>query len=209
MVIILTTVGLAGYALLTRNVTIGTAEYGNVRFYEGTISVIILVTALLIPRIRSRLAAVAALGMIGYCLALIYLLYGAPDLAMIQFAIETLVVILFVLLVYRLPKFTRLTSLPARRLDFFIALLGGALMTALTLIVTSRPLVPHISDYFIDNSLPLAYGRNIVNVILVDFRALDTLGEITVLALAAIGVFAMIRLTISRLEISFDVDKEK
>lgn len=209
MVIILTTVGLAGYALLTRNVTMGSANRGEVRFYEAIISTVILATALLIPRIRSRLATVAALGLIGYGLALIYLLYGAPDLAMIQFAIETLTVILFVLLVYRLPKFTGLTSLPARRWDLLVALSGGVLMLLMTLIVTSRPLVPHISDYFIDNSLPLAYGRNIVNVILVDFRALDTLGEITVLALAAIGVFALIRLTVSRINISFDVDREE
>jgi multicomponent Na+:H+ antiporter subunit A len=66
-------------------------------------------------------------------------------------------------------------------------------MTLLMLYVLSQPLVPHVSDFFLANSLPAAHGRNVVNVILVDFRALDTLGEITVLAVAAIGVFGLLK----------------
>jgi multicomponent Na+:H+ antiporter subunit A len=66
-------------------------------------------------------------------------------------------------------------------------------MTLLMLYVLSQPLVPHVSDFFLANSLPAAHGRNVVNVILVDFRALDTLGEITVLAVAALGVFGLMQ----------------
>ncbi|MEW6649406.1 MAG: putative monovalent cation/H+ antiporter subunit A [Chloroflexota bacterium] len=202
MTIILTTVGLAGLAFFSN--THGFVlrnEWGVVNFYEVVLAGLIALAALIVPRTRSRLAAIAIIGIIGYGLALIYLLYGAPDLAMIQFAIETLTVILFVLVVYRLPKFTRLTSPPARLIDFGVALSGGVLMTLLTLLVTARPTAPYISEFFRQNALMLANGRNVVNVILVDFRGLDTFGEITVLALAGIGVYALIRLSIGRREI--------
>ncbi len=202
MTIILTTVALAGLAYLRSvNGLILRNDWGAINFYEVVLGVLIILAAVTITRTRSRLATIAVMGIVGYGLALIYLLYGAPDLAMIQFAIETLTVILFVLVVYRLPKFTRLTSPPARVADFLVAMTGGILMTILTLIVTARPVVPHISEYFLQNALRLANGRNVVNVILVDFRGFDTLGEITVLALAGIGVYALIRLTIGRREI--------
>ena len=84
--------------------------------------------------------------------------------------------------------------IPSRFRDAIVAILAGAMMTLLVLAVTSTPLVSRLSPYFSENSYLLAKGRNIVNVILVDFRGIDTLGEITVLAVAAIGVFALMRL---------------
>lgn len=192
-VIILTTVGLAGYTLVVKPTTI-VFESLELRFYELILAMVIVFATLTASRSRSRLAAVASVGMVGYGLALLYLLYGAPDLSMIQFAIETLTVILLVLVIYRLPKFTQLTSLSVRRFDILIALLGGGLMTVLVLVVTSYPLISRVTPYFVNNSLVLAKGRNIVNVILVDFRGFDTLGEITVLSAAAIGVCALIYL---------------
>jgi multicomponent Na+:H+ antiporter subunit A len=192
-VIILTTVVLVGSSLLAYPTDIK-LEPWEARFYEVILAGIILIAILMAARSRSRLAAVTAVGMVGYALAVIYLLYGAPDLAMIQFAIETLTVILLILVIYRLPRFTRLTSPPARMFDILIALAGGALMTILVLVVTSYPLTPQLTPFFVENSLTLAKGRNVVNVILVDFRALDTLGEITVLSTAAMGVYALIRL---------------
>jgi multicomponent Na+:H+ antiporter subunit A len=203
MSIILTTVTLTGVTLLSRVFWILTPHWGDVHFYEIMIVGLMIVAAITVPRLHSRLATIAVMGMIGYGLVLVYLLYGAPDLAMVQFAIETLTVILFVLAVYRLPKFTRLTGTPTRAFDLLVALSGGLLMSAIVLIVTARPLVPHISEYFAQNSLRLANGRNVVNVILVDFRGLDTLGEITVLALAGIGVYALVRLTLGKLAIHF------
>jgi len=192
-VIILTAVGLASYSLFVFPTNIG-LDPGEARFYEVILAGIIILATIAAARSRSRLAAVAAVGMVGYGLAVIYLLYGAPDLSMIQFAIETLTVILLVLVIYRLPRFTRLTSPPARLFDILIALLGGCLMTILVLIVSTYSMTPRIAPYFAENGLALAKGRNIVNVILVDFRALDTLGEITVLSAAAVGVYALIRL---------------
>jgi multicomponent Na+:H+ antiporter subunit A len=167
---------------------------GDLRLYEIFFPVIILVATIAVVRSQSRLAAVAAMGAVGFSVAMIYILYGAPDLAMTQFAIETLTVILFVLVLYRLPRFASYSRQTSRFRDAVVAILAGAMMTLLVLAVTSTPLVSRLSPYFSENSYLLAKGRNIVNVILVDFRGIDTLGEITVLAVAAIGVFALMRL---------------
>lgn len=166
------------------------------RFYDVILVAIIIIATILVVQERSRLATIALLGTIGYSIALIYLFYSAPDLAMVQIAIETLTVILFILVIYRLPKFTRLTKPPRRALDVVAASLGGGLMAALMLMVTSNPAPSALAEYYIENAQELANGRNVVNVILVDFRGLDTLGEINVLAIAALGVLALLGLNI-------------
>jgi multicomponent Na+:H+ antiporter subunit A len=140
------------------------------------------------------LSAVAALGVVGYGIALIYLLFGAPDLAMTQLLIESLTVILFVLAFYHLPRFAQLSSTRTRWRDAVISLLAGGLITLLVLSAIGVQLSPSISDYFVEVALSQAHGRNIDNVILVDFRGLDTLGEVTVLGIAAIGVYALLKL---------------
>jgi multicomponent Na+:H+ antiporter subunit A len=166
----------------------------SVRVHELAVAVIVLLGAVAAARASSRLAAVAALGAVGYGTALLFILFGAPDLAITQFAIETLTVILFLLVVYRLPAFAKFSSTASRLRDAVVAGAAGLLVTLLVLTVTSVPGDSQVSRWFAENSYPLAHGRNIVNVILVDFRALDTLGEITVLAVAAVGVFALMKL---------------
>ena len=162
--------------------------------HELFFSAIILSGALVAVRSRSRLGSVAALGVVGYSVALLYILFSAPDLAMTQFLIETLTVILFVLVIYRLPRYARLTPPLGRTRDIVICTLAGAVIAALVLAAASESAEPDLSSFYAANSVERAHGRNIVNVILVDFRALDTLGEITVLAVAAIGVLALLRL---------------
>jgi multicomponent Na+:H+ antiporter subunit A len=194
MIIIATTVGLAGYTLFDLGELSWPANVLDVRPYEAMFAALILLAALLAVLSPSRLAAVAALGVVGYGTAVIYLLFGAPDLAMTQFALETLTVILFVLVLYRLPRFAALSSRGTHIRDAIVALAAGGLMTVLVLAVTSIPLQSRLAPYFAANSVELAHGRNLVNVILVDFRGLDTLGEITVLAVAAVGVYALLKL---------------
>jgi multicomponent Na+:H+ antiporter subunit A len=194
MITVSTVVGLAGYVLLSETRILDALSWSRLSVYEWVFAILVPLAAMLAVLSRSRLTAVAALGVVGYGLALIYLLYGAPDLAMTQFAIETLTVVLFVLVLYRLPPFARFSSWIARVRDAAVALAAGALMTGLLLVTTAAPLKSLVAPYFAENSLPQAHGRNVVNVILVDFRALDTLGEITVLAVAAVGVFALIGL---------------
>lgn len=160
-----------------------------------TLIVLIIAAAVVVTRLRSRLGAIATLGVIGYSVALLFAFYGAPDLAMTQFAVETLIVIIFVLVIYHLPRFKQLTSGGRRAWDALVACFFGATMTLLVLTsMSSRTTLPPVSVEHAARSAPEAYGRNVVNVILVDFRALDTLGEIFVLGLAAVGVYTLLRL---------------
>lgn len=199
LTIIIVTLGLAGYALLSQVGWLDLLEWPQgVRFYEAAVAVTILAATVAAVRSRSRLAAVAALGVVGYGMALFYILFGAPDLAMTQFSIETLTVILFVLVLYRLPRFATLSSRRDRLRDVLVATVAGGFMTLLVLTVTALPFRSLLTPFFAENSVPLARGRNIVNVILVDFRAIDTLAEITVLAVAAIGVYALLKLRLSQ-----------
>jgi len=112
-----------------------------------------------------------------------------------RFLVETLTVILVALVLMRLPaSLLREKARPSLRFTAGpIAITGGALLTVLMLAITSVPLDRSITEYYERTAYPEAHGRNIVNVILVDFRGLDTLGEITVLTVAATGVFALLR----------------
>jgi multicomponent Na+:H+ antiporter subunit A len=166
----------------------------EIRFYEGVLAAIIVAAALVVATARSRFAAVTAMGVVGYGVALIFALFGAPDLAMTQLATETLTVILLVLVLYRVPRFVPLSSPWTRARDALVASAGGGLVTLLVLMAVTQPGGSRLTPYFAENSLSRAHGHNVVNVILVDFRALDTLGEITVLAVAAIGAHALLKL---------------
>ncbi len=166
-------------------------------FYEVFEFAVLLMMAISIVQIfltRSRLTALAAMGVVGYGVALIFIFFGAPDVAITQFLIETLSVVLFVLILNKLPPF-KIFSKRRRRLKYFIiSLFFGALMTYIMLAIISTPLHSGLKEYFGANSYPLGKGHNIVNVILVDFRAFDTLGESMVLGIVAIGVFSLLRL---------------
>ncbi|WP_192035242.1 putative monovalent cation/H+ antiporter subunit A [Halomonas sp. YLGW01] len=189
---LLVLVGLVGHALLFRHgLALDVAL--SVYFHEAVIAGLMIAGAVAACVMRSRLAAVAALGVMGFSIALTFVLFSAPDLAITQLLVETLTVILLVLVLFRLPRFATLSTPLERLRDLVVASLTGGLITLLMLAVLSGERLPRISDYMVANSQPLGHGHNIVNVILVDFRALDTLGEMFVLALAAIGVFAMLR----------------
>jgi multicomponent Na+:H+ antiporter subunit A len=199
MLIIATTVGLVGYTLA------GSGQLNHVvrkpseaTFYEIVVAVLILFAAVVVTRAQSRLAAVAALGVVGYGVAMIFIFFSAPDLAMTQFTIETLTVVLFVLVIYKLPRFVLYSRLSHRLRDALVALAAGGMMTMLILIITAAPSPSRLTSYFAENSLLHGKGRNVVNLILVDFRGLDTLGEITVLAIAAIGVYALLKLRLEK-----------
>ncbi len=166
--------------------------------YEILVYVTISAAAVVVATTRSRLTAVAALGTVGFGVALIFILFGAPDLAMTQFSIETLSVILLVLVLYKLPRFTIFSSVGARLRDLTVALAGGGMMTLLVLIVTALPANSRLTPFFAESSYTLARGHNVVNVILVDFRGIDTMGETTVLGIAALGVYALLKLRLDR-----------
>jgi len=161
---------------------------------QGVLVLLVVVPALVAVVSPSRLGAIAAMGVVGFCIALLFVYGAAPDLAMTLLAVEALTVVLLVSAFYHLPPITVRSRRGSIGQDAFIALLAGAAMTLLTLISTRIQLAPPISEYFARTSVSLGHGRNIVNVILVDYRGLDTLGEITVLAVAALGAFALLKL---------------
>lgn len=153
-----------------------------------------MAAALAAVRARSRIASIVALGAVGYSIGLLFLLFGAPDLAMTQIAIETVTVMVLLLAFRHLPHFTRLSSWTSRIRDVVVACAVGALMSLLVLTTTRTPPPDPVSDYHLAQSAPQAHGKNVVNTILVDFRGLDTLGEVTVLAIAGFGIVALLKL---------------
>jgi multicomponent Na+:H+ antiporter subunit A len=201
IIIIVSTVGLGMYALGRYNVFAENVIFRmpEITFYELLLEVLIIAGAIMVTQSKSRLAAVAALGEVGFGVALLFVLFGAPDLAMTQFSIETLSVILLVLVLYRLPRFVQLTrSRIAQSTDVIVAAVGGLFMALLVLLVTALPAQSRLAPYFAEASFEEAHGHNVVNVILVDFRGFDTMGEITVLGIAAVGVFGLLNLRLEK-----------
>lgn len=194
LTIFITTIALVAYTIATRVGWYGTLDFSGLEVYEILVSGIIISVVSYACITSQRLGAVAAIGALGFSMALIYVFFSAPDLAITQILIETLTVILLVFVLFKLPRFQRLSSSDVRWRDAFVAIIFGGMMTLLVMTITQFAEPDRISDYLIENSYVIAKGRNIVNVILVDYRALDTLGELFVLALAAIGVIAMIKL---------------
>jgi multicomponent Na+:H+ antiporter subunit A len=188
---LITLVALAGATIWLR-VPFGLPALTAPRVYEVALALLMIAGTVGMVRAGSRMAAVLSLGVVGYSMALVFLLYGGPDLAVTQFAIETLGVALFALVIYRLPRY-RLLSTPGGQVrDILLAGASGLLFSLLALAAIGARADSRLTPFFAENSLALAYGRNVVNVILVDFRGFDTLGEITVLGIAAIGIYALI-----------------
>lgn len=162
-------------------------------FYISGLVLVIIVSTIFSMFSKSRLTTIITMGVTGYGIALLFMYYSAIDLAITQIIVETLIVVMFVLILQRLPLFARLSSKTSRYRDLLIALSFGVAMTVLALKSINVDFNQPISNYMIENSYAKAFGKNVVNVILVDFRALDTLGEVVVLVVAALGVFVLLK----------------
>jgi multicomponent K+:H+ antiporter subunit A len=141
---------------------------------------------------RFRWPSILALGTVGLMVAVYFTWLSAPDLVLTQLLVEAVTTLLLALVLYFLPKQTPREPRPRLAADAGLALLVGAGAAAVVYAVLRRPF-ESISSYHVARSLPAAGGGNVVNVILVDFRGYDTLGEITVLAIAAVGILALVR----------------
>ncbi|MFP4262887.1 MAG: monovalent cation/H+ antiporter subunit A [Halomonas sp.] len=140
-----------------------------------------------------RLPALLLLGVTGLFVTVTFARFSAPDLALTQLMVEVMAVVIMMLALSFLPqKSPRESSRPRVYRDLSIAVLMGVGVTAFSFAILTRP-QETISDFFLANSVPGGGGTNVVNVILVDFRGFDTLGEITVLGIAAVAVFAFTR----------------
>ena len=161
------------------------------------LGLLIMMAALGAVIATSRICAIAALGFVGFCVSLVYVLHGAPDLAMTQLVVEALSAVLLVSAFLFLPSFHDRSKWIGRKRDAVVAALGGIVMMAMTLMANDVQVGASIAHYFSETSVLLGHGRNIVNVILVDYRALDTMGEITVLAIAGTSALALLKLRIT------------
>ncbi|MCW5617643.1 MAG: monovalent cation/H+ antiporter subunit A, partial [Nitrosomonas sp.] len=140
---------------------------------------------------RQRLVSLILLGTVGLGVSLIFVKFSAPDLALTQL-VEVVTIVLMLLALYFLPQESPNESGKwLRSRDAVIASAAGGGVALLVWAVLTRP-YETIADYFLEHSLPDGGGTNVVNVILVDFRGYDTLGEITVLGLAGLGIYAML-----------------
>jgi len=183
--------------------------FPSIPLHELAIMIIAVAGLFAVVLAKDRLTAIVSLGIQGFSVAVIFLLYGAPDLAFTQFMIETLAVVILALVMTRL-KLSASDHRPFRETlpDAAIAIacgLGGGL---LLLKVTQVPFNPALSDFFAQYSKTIAHGANIVNVIIVDFRGTDTLGEIAVVMIAGLAVLSLVRLRAGSLRRMADNDPD-
>jgi multicomponent Na+:H+ antiporter subunit A len=159
---------------------------------QVVIAVLIAVSAFAATVARRRFSAALLLGAVGYGMSLVFVVQGAPDLALTQFAIETLTVVAFVLVLRFLPaEFHRRRPALGVPVRVAVSATVAVAVFAFAIVSAAARQADPISDELIERSLPEAGGRNVVNVVLVDFRGLDTLGEISVLVVAGLGVVAL------------------
>ncbi len=141
---------------------------------------------------KQRLIALVMLSVVGLFVALAFARFSAPDLALTQLSVEVVTIILLMLALFFLPRVTPAESSNLRRArDLGLAGMAGLLVTGLSFAVMTRP-YETIAGFFLENSVSGGGGTNVVNVILVDFRGFDTLGEVTVLAIAGVAIYALI-----------------
>ncbi|MHA6798408.1 hydrogen gas-evolving membrane-bound hydrogenase subunit E [Bounagaea algeriensis] len=172
----------------------------DLRAYDNPLQVALalgaIVAAFAVLRARRRLTAVLMVGIIGYCIGGLFIVDGGPDLALAQFMVETLTLVVFVFVLRRLPVRFRQERESNNRLRWPRALVAGTVGTfiAVSALVFSaaRQAPSAVSGHFIANAEEGAGAENVVNAILVDFRALDTVGEISVLGITATGVASLI-----------------
>jgi len=167
----------------------------DVRLYEWAVLLIAAVGLAAVLVARDRLTAIVSLGIQGFAVAIIFLLFGAPDLSFTQFMVETLSVVILALVMTRLrlsPDDRR--PLGRRLFDGALALVCGLGFTLMLMRATQVPFNDALTVFFNAYSKTIAHGANVVNVIIVDFRGTDTLGEIAVVAVTGLAILALIRI---------------
>ena len=195
--ILLVVVTLVGGAMVT-----GTRlpPLDGVRLWDSPAQVLAgglaVVAAIMTVRARRRLKAVVLAGICGFAVAALFLLHGAPDLALTQVLVETITLVVFVLVLRRLPAYFSVRPLAASRwVRLGVGLAMGLTVGGLALVLPSARIHERVSIDFPEEAYLYGGGKNIVNVTLVDIRAWDTMGEISVLLVAATGVASLVFLS--------------
>ncbi len=197
-VILTTTVVVPGY-FLVRNFALPADPVFAESPIQATAAGVVMAAALGAAAAQRRLGAVLLLGAAGYGVAVLFVIQGAPDLALTQLLIETLALALFILVLSRLPSRFELRQSRIRGVARLTVAVGTGLMAgAFALWAAAGRVAPSLADEYVVRAEPEGGGRNVVNVILTDFRALDTLGEITVLTVAALGIMTLVGASLFR-----------
>lgn len=195
LVIVALATGLAAWPLLADVPTVVVPAGAEVGLVPIVLAVVATVAAIAAAVAREKLAIITSLGVVGFAVALLLLSLGAPDLAITQLLVETLIVVVALLALRRargiLDEGPTSRWIPLR--DGLVAAGAGTVVVAIVWWAASLGVEHSAAEYFAAESVPGGHGRNIVNVILVDFRALDTLGEIAVVAAAGLGIHGLAR----------------
>ena len=157
------------------------------------LAIILLASSVLVARSRRRMRAVILVGVTGYATAMLFLIHGAPDLALTQILVETVTLVVFVLVLRRLPEY--FTDRPLARMRYWRMVIAGGLAAAFgtfLLVASGARTATPVSEGFPEAAVDFGGGKNVVNVTLVDIRAWDTFGEISVLVVAATGVASLL-----------------
>lgn len=163
------------------------------------VAAIAIVFAFAVVVVRDRFVSALLIGGVGFGCAVVFAMFGAPDLALTQILVETLSIVVFLLVLRQMPRrFEADSTWAPRALRIAISTAVGVSVAMFAVMVSGARTAPSVGEVYGELSLPEAGGKNIVNVILVDFRGVDTLGEITVLAIAALGVTNLVRMARNR-----------
>ena len=192
VVILLVLVALPGMALLLSAPWPRSARAWDTPL-QAVVGVLIIIAAIWAARALRRLTAMLLVGVSGYGIGVLFILHGAPDLALTQFLVETVTIVMIVLVLRRLPpKFSERPIRATRMGRIAIGIVVGAVVAGMAYVATGAREASPISTAFPDLAVPFGGGKNVVSVILVDIRAWDTMGEIAVLVVAATGVASLI-----------------
>lgn len=198
------TLGVTVVAFLTtmwvKGVKIPQLTLSPVATYELILMVVILIGAVFTLFSNTRLAAMASISLVGMPVSLYFALMRAPDLALTQLVIEVITAVLFLLVFAHLPQLKVYPRTPrVQDINLIIAIGVGVMATLVTLLANgARVFPPAVAEWYMKNSHDLAGGNNVVNVTLVDFRGFDTMGEITVLTVAGLAVYMLIKVRQTR-----------
>ncbi|HEX7352580.1 hydrogen gas-evolving membrane-bound hydrogenase subunit E [Brachybacterium sp.] len=170
----------------------GFGDHSSSTMYDAILLVVMVCGTLAVVRARTRLGGLIASGVVGFAVVLSYFVLGASDVALTQLLVEVLTVVVMVLVLRRMSWRFPKENARRRAAAAVAAVFAGAAATAAALVFTGHRDLSEIGAYMLAEAEELTGGTNVVNVILVDFRALDTFGELVVLAIGAISVAALL-----------------
>lgn len=182
------------------------SNHAPIGIFDMAVVIGVVAAAFVVLFTSHRITAIVALGAVGYFISLFFVLFQAPDLGLTQFVVETVTTVLFLLCFYHLPKLRKnIGKISLKLSNLIISLAMGATVTILALAAFGHKVFEPIT-YFFENAYELAGAKNIVNAILVDFRGFDTMLEISVLTIAGLGVYILIRQSSKRREQSNETE---